>query len=99
MAEKTLLAAGFPARLPFPTGLHLPVLPREGPNFGYRLIRAVHPVFRLLFPNQVIRADDLARAMLNVGLRETQERQGLVFENRDIRAMVKSQMPACAGAR
>jgi hypothetical protein len=53
----------------------------------------------MLFPNQVIRADDLARAMLNVGLRETQERQGLVFENRDIRAMVKSQMPACAGAR
>jgi hypothetical protein len=26
-------------------------------------------------------------------LRQTQERQGLVFENRDIRAMVKSQMP------
>jgi hypothetical protein len=26
-------------------------------------------------------------------LRQTQERQSLVFENRDIRAMVKSQMP------
>ena len=93
MAEKTLLAAGFPARLPFPTGLHLPVLPREGPNFGYRLIRAVYPQFRLLFPNQVVRADDLAWAMVDVVLRETQEHQCLVFENRAIRAMVKSQMP------
>ena len=99
MAEKTLLAAGFPARLPFPTGLHLPVLPREGPNFGYRLIRAVHPVFRLLFPNQVIRADDLGWAMVDVVLRQTLERQSLVFENRDIRAMVKSQMPVRDGAR
>jgi len=93
MAEKTLLAAGFPARLPFPTGLHLPVLPREGPNFGSRLIRAVRPVFRLLFPNQVVRADDLAWAMVDVVLRETQERQSLILENRDIRAMVKSKIP------
>jgi hypothetical protein len=31
--------------------------------------------------------------MVDVVLRQTQERQGLVFENRDIRAMVKSQMP------
>jgi hypothetical protein len=50
-------------------------------------------VFRLLFPNQVIPADDLGWAMVDVVLRQTQERQGLVFENRDIRAMVKSQMP------
>jgi hypothetical protein len=30
-----------------------PVQPRKEPNFSYRLIRAVYPVFRLLFPNQV----------------------------------------------
>jgi len=53
----------------------------------------------LLFPNQVIRADDLARARVTVGLREKQERQGVVFETRDIRAMVKSQMPVRGGAR
>ena len=44
-------------------------------------------------PNQVIRADDLAWAMVDVVLRQTQERQGLVFENRDIRAMVESPHP------
>jgi uncharacterized protein YbjT (DUF2867 family) len=92
-AEKALLAAGFPRVYLFRPAYIYPVQPRKEPNFSYRLIRAVYPVFRLLFPNQVIRADDLAWVMVDVVLRETQERQGLVFENRDIRAMVKSQMP------
>jgi hypothetical protein len=69
------------------------VQPRKEPNFSYRLLRAVYPVFRLLFPNQVIRADELAWAMVDVVLQQTQERQGLVFENRDIRAMVESIHP------
>ena len=60
------------------------------PNFGYRLLRAIYPAFRVLFPNQVIRADDLARAMVDVALRGTGERRTLVFENRDIRAIVDS---------
>jgi hypothetical protein len=49
---------------------------------------AIYPAFRSLFPNQVIRADDLARAMVDVAISDTSERQGSVFENRDIRAMV-----------
>jgi hypothetical protein len=93
MAEKALLAAGFPRVYLFRPAYIYPVQPRKEPNFSYRLIRAVYPLFRLLFPNQVIRADDLGWAMVDVVLRETQERQGLVFENRDIRAMIKSQMP------
>jgi uncharacterized protein YbjT (DUF2867 family) len=92
-AEKALLAAGFPRVYLFRPAYIYPVLPRQEPNFNYRLIRALYPLFRLLFPNQVIRADDLGWAMVDVVLRQTQERQGLVFENRDIRAMVKSQMP------
>jgi len=92
-AEKALLVAGFPRVFLFRPSYIYPVEPRKEPNFSYRLIRAVYPLFRLLFPNQVIRADDLAWAMVNV-VGERQEPQGLVFENRDIRAMVKSQMPA-----
>jgi uncharacterized protein YbjT (DUF2867 family) len=92
-AEKALLAAGFPRVYLFRPAYIYPVQPRQEPNFSYRLIRELYPVFRLLFPNQVIRADDLGWAMVDVVLRQTQERQGLVFENRDIRAMVKSQMP------
>jgi uncharacterized protein YbjT (DUF2867 family) len=92
-AEKALLAAGFPRVYLFRPAYIYPVQPRREPNFGYRLTRGVYPVFRLLFPNQVVRADDLARAMVDVVLRETQEHETLVFENRDIRAMIKSRMP------
>jgi hypothetical protein len=42
----------------------------------------------MLFPNQVIRADDLARAMVDTASRDTRERVGPVLENRDIRAIV-----------
>jgi hypothetical protein len=66
------------------------VKPRKEPNFSYRLLRAIYPAFRVLFPNQVISADDLARAMVDVAVRETRDTGGLVFENHDIRAMVNS---------
>jgi hypothetical protein len=49
------------------------------------------PVFRTLLPNQVIRADDLARAMVDVVVLGTAE--GPIFENRDIRTMVQSLHP------
>ncbi len=59
------------------------------PNFGYRVLRAIYPVFRMVFPNQVIRADDLARAMVDVAVQPTKERRALVFENNDLLAMVE----------
>jgi uncharacterized protein YbjT (DUF2867 family) len=89
-AEKALLAAGFPRVYIFRPAYIYPVEPRKEPNFSYRLLRAIYPAFQLLFPNQVIPADDLARAMIDVAVRETGEIGGRVFENRDIRAMVKS---------
>ena len=89
-AEKALLAAGFPHVYLFRPAYIYPVEPRQEPNFSYRLLRAIYPAFRLLFPNQVIRADDLARAMVDVVVRETGQRGGPIFENRDIRAMVES---------
>jgi uncharacterized protein YbjT (DUF2867 family) len=92
-AEKALLAAGFPRVYLFRPAYIYPVEPRKEPSFSYRLLRAVYPLFQVLFPDQVIRADDLARAMVDVVLRQTKEREGLVFENRDIRGMVKSQTP------
>src|SRR5262249_52207376 len=62
-AERALLAAGFPCVYIFRPGYIYPAEPRKEPNFGYRLTRAIYPALRLLLPNQVIRADDLARAM------------------------------------
>ena len=87
-AEKALLATGFPHVYIFRPAYIYPVEPRKEPNVGYRLLRAIYPVFRVLFPNASIRADDLARAMVDVAVRGTTEPQGPVFENRDIRAMV-----------
>ena len=92
-AENAVLAAGFPHVYLFRPAYIYPVEPRNEPNLSYRLLRTVYPVFRVLFPNQVIRADDLARAMVDLVLRETHERQGLILENRDIRAMVESHVP------
>lgn len=89
-AEKRLLAAGFPRVYIFRPGYIYPVEPRREPNLSYRLMRAIYPVFRVLLPNQVIRADDLGRAMMDVTLRVRGERESVVLENRDIRAMVDS---------
>jgi uncharacterized protein YbjT (DUF2867 family) len=87
-AEKALRAAGFPCVYIFRPAYIYPVEARKEPNFSYRLLRAIYPAFRVLFPNQVIRADDLARAMVEVAVRPTGEGKVVVFENRDIRAMV-----------
>jgi uncharacterized protein YbjT (DUF2867 family) len=92
-AEKALLAAGFPHVYLFRPAYIYPVEPRKEPNFTYRLLRGIYPAFRVLFPNQVIRADDLARVMVAAVTSETGQRGGPVFENRDIRAMVESLQP------
>jgi len=89
-AENGLTAAGFPSVYIFRPAYIYPVEPRKEPNFSYRFMRAIYPVFRALLPNQVIRADDLARAMVDVVVRRTGEHESSVFENRDIRAMVES---------
>jgi uncharacterized protein YbjT (DUF2867 family) len=89
-AENALLAAGFPHVYFFRPAYIYPVQPRKEPNFSYRFLRGVYPLFRLLFPNQVIRADDLALAMVVATVSGTGLRGGPVFENRDIRALVDS---------
>ena len=89
-AEKALLSVGFPHVYLFRPAYIYPVEPRHEPNFSYRLLRSVYPVFRLVFPNQVIRSDELARVMEAVAVRGTDANRGPVFENRDIRAMVES---------
>ena len=90
-AEKALLAAGFPSVYIFRPAYIYPVEPRKEPNFNYRLLRKMYPVFRVLFPNQVIRADDLARAMVYAAVHGIgSEHHAVVFENRDIRAFLAS---------
>ena len=94
-AEKALIAAGLPRIFLFRPAYIYPVQPRKEPNFTYRLLRAAYPVFRVLLPNQVIRADDLAWAMVNVVVGHAEKRQqfgvgDFILENRDIRSLVES---------
>jgi uncharacterized protein YbjT (DUF2867 family) len=89
-AENALLAAGFPHVFIFRPAYIYPVEPRKEPNLSYALLRRIYPVFRALFPNQVIRADDLAQAMVSVVVSETEKAPSCVLENRDIRALVQS---------
>jgi uncharacterized protein YbjT (DUF2867 family) len=93
-AEKALLAAGFPRVYLFRPAYIYPVEPRKEPNLSYRLLRVIYPTFRLLFPNQVIRADDLARAMLDAAVSGTGQRGGpggaIGFKRSDVNVIVRS---------
>ena len=89
-AENALLGSGFPRLYIFRPAYIYPVEPRKEPNFSYRFMRGIYPVFRALFPNQVVRADDLARAMVDVVTAGNGEASSRVFENRDIRALIRS---------
>jgi uncharacterized protein YbjT (DUF2867 family) len=93
-AEKALLAAGFSRMYVFRPAYIYPVEPRKEPTFSYRLLRGIYPAFRALFPNQVVRADDLARVMVAAAVQGTPKLEGPVFENRDIRSMAASLHPA-----
>ena len=79
----------FPTVYLFRPAYIYPVQPRKEPNFSYRLVCAIYRAFQLLFPNEAIRGDDSARAMVDVAVQET-ERGCRVFENCDIRPMVKT---------
>jgi uncharacterized protein YbjT (DUF2867 family) len=68
-AENALFAARFPRVYVFRPAYIFPVKPRKSPNSRYRLLRAIYPSFRVVCPNQAIRADDLARVMVDCAVR------------------------------
>ena len=92
-AEKALLAAGFPRLYLFRPGYIYPVQPRKEPNWSYRLMRELYPALRVLLPNHVIRADDLARVMVDVAVERTAQHENLIYENREIRDLSQKNRP------
>ena len=87
-AEKALLGSGFPRLYIFRPAHIYPVEPRKEPNFSYRLLRSVYPAFQLLFPNQVIRADDLAKAMVGVTISQGVATERVILESRVILELI-----------
>jgi len=57
----------------------------EGAKFQLPAVTRDLPFFRAVFPNLVIRADDLARAMVDVVVRGAGKSRTLVLENCEIR--------------
>ena len=89
-AENALVASGFPRLYILRPAYIYPVEPRKEPNLSYRVLRQIYPVFRTLFPNLVIRADDLAHVMVDLAVTRTGVAPSQIFENRDIRSMTHS---------
>jgi uncharacterized protein YbjT (DUF2867 family) len=96
-AENALLASEFSRLYILRPAYIYPVEPRKEPNLSYRILRRIYPVFRTLFPNQVIRADDLAQVMVDLVVKKTGVAPSQIFENRDIRSMAPSLQSSQAG--
>ena len=58
-----------------------PVRKRQEPNFMYRVSRFLYPLVRLLGKKYSIRSEELARAMVNIGLNGADK---VILENPDI---------------
>lgn len=79
--ENILSNMGFAAFHTFRPGYIYPVTPRREPNFSYRLMRSLYPVFRIFGPNASIKSTELANAIVEVGLNGSEKE---ILENRDI---------------
>jgi uncharacterized protein YbjT (DUF2867 family) len=87
-AENLLLGVGFPRVHIFRPGYIYPVSPRDEPNLMYRVSRALYPVLRRIYSNMGISSEDLAQAMVRVGVHGAGDHESPILENRDIRAQV-----------
>ena len=58
-----------------------PVDARKEPNVGYKIIKTLYPLFKLLGDKYSIKSNELANAMFNVGLNGADKQ---ILENRDI---------------
>jgi uncharacterized protein YbjT (DUF2867 family) len=85
-AENALSALGFSRLHVFRPGYIYPPKPRKEPNLSYRVMRALYPALRVVYPNVGIAADALANVMLDVGLHGV-ESGDVVLENKAIRAL------------
>ncbi|MEX0347163.1 MAG: NAD(P)H-binding protein [Rhizobiaceae bacterium] len=84
--ENRLSKLGMGAFHSFRPGYIFPVTPRQEPGLGYRLMRWLYPIIRLLGEGSSIRSTELAEAMFQVGL---QGHPKEVLENRDIIGVIR----------
>ncbi len=59
-----------------------PVTPRKEPNFSYRIMRKIYPLYNKVYPQGSITSLQLAKAMFMVGLEGADK---MILENQDIK--------------
>jgi nucleoside-diphosphate-sugar epimerase len=82
IAENFLIGQNFGQTYIFRPAYIYPSTPRREPDVSYRIMRALYPIFKTIYPNGVITSDDLARAMLITGLNGGNK---TIIENRNIK--------------
>jgi uncharacterized protein YbjT (DUF2867 family) len=82
IAENFLIGQNFGQTYIFRPAYIYPSTPRREPDVSYRIMRALYPIFKTIYPNGVITSDDLARAMFITGLNGGNK---TIIENRNIK--------------
>ena len=82
-AENIILDLVFEKTYIFRPGYIYPNTPRKEPNFSYKLMRLLYkPILSKIYPNIGISSEDLAEAMVEIGLIGGKK---IIYENKDIR--------------
>ncbi len=84
IAENYLLSKGFKNLYIFRPGYIYPVVPRIEPNILYKIYRFLYPILNILLPSTSITSEQLAGAMLAVGINGCDH---VTLENKDILAV------------
>ena len=82
IAENFLLGLHFAHTYIFRPGYIYPVTPRKEPNLTYRIMRRLYPVLNKIYHNGVISSEELANAMVDIGICGG---PSTIYENKDIR--------------
>jgi len=81
-AENLLIRLKFDQFYSFRPGYIYPTESRKEPNLSYQIMRTLYKPVSLLYPNIGLSSDELATAMVQVGLHGTGK---MILENKDIR--------------
>lgn len=82
IAENKIDALGLGGFYSFRPGYIYPVVPRNEPSLGYKVLRHLYPVIKLLGSNASITSAELAHAMFTAGINGADK---TILENSDIK--------------
>ena len=82
IAENYIISKNFKQTYIFRPAYIYPIEKRQEPNFAYKIMREIYPLFKRIYPKAVITSNDLASAIFKCGLMDIDK---VVFENKEIK--------------